>query len=264
MSAPPDGGARPRLASRSTHGSASSWARTPTGGSWATRRPPWPRPGSSTRSASCPPTGPRTTCSPTRATPPAAGCASSSPARAGRRTCPGCSPRRRRCPSSACPCRWRTSTGLDSLLSIVQMPAGVPVATVGVGAGRNAGLLAVRLLAVGDDALRDAVAAGPGRPGRRRPREGRGRCGTGWQGSGRADGVEIAGRPLSSRSTTDHAPHHQRRHPCRDQQQQLGRPVPRQGWWRSPQQPGRWRRDRQHDPSGAEPLRVRAPAPPPL
>ena len=42
--------------------------------------------------------------------------------------------------------------GLDSLLSIVQMPAGVPVATVAVGNARNAGLLAVRMLAAGDDA----------------------------------------------------------------------------------------------------------------
>ena len=42
--------------------------------------------------------------------------------------------------------------GLDSLLSIVQMPAGVPVATVAVGNARNAGLLAVRILAAGDDA----------------------------------------------------------------------------------------------------------------
>ena len=40
--------------------------------------------------------------------------------------------------------------GLDSLLSIVQMPAGVPVATVSIGGARNAGLLAVRILAVGD------------------------------------------------------------------------------------------------------------------
>jgi 5-(carboxyamino)imidazole ribonucleotide mutase len=40
--------------------------------------------------------------------------------------------------------------GLDSLLSIVQMPAGVPVATVAVGNARNAGLLAVRILAAGD------------------------------------------------------------------------------------------------------------------
>jgi 5-(carboxyamino)imidazole ribonucleotide mutase len=44
--------------------------------------------------------------------------------------------------------------GMDSLLSIVQMPAGVPVATVGVGNARNAGLLALRILATSDDALR--------------------------------------------------------------------------------------------------------------
>jgi len=52
--------------------------------------------------------------------------------------------------------------GLDSLLSIVQMPAGVPVATVGIGAARNAGLLAVRILAVSDPDLGEAldVAAG--------------------------------------------------------------------------------------------------------
>src|SRR5450631_2023180 len=47
--------------------------------------------------------------------------------------------------------------GLDSLLSIVQMPAGVPVATVGVGAARNAGLLAVRILGATDDALRARI-----------------------------------------------------------------------------------------------------------
>lgn len=44
--------------------------------------------------------------------------------------------------------------GLDSLLSIVQMPAGVPVATVSVGGARNAGLLAARILGAADDALR--------------------------------------------------------------------------------------------------------------
>ena len=44
--------------------------------------------------------------------------------------------------------------GLDSLLSIVQMPAGIPVATVAVGGARNAGLLAVRILAATDVALR--------------------------------------------------------------------------------------------------------------
>ncbi|MCX7789460.1 MAG: 5-(carboxyamino)imidazole ribonucleotide mutase [Chloroflexaceae bacterium] len=43
--------------------------------------------------------------------------------------------------------------GLDSLLSIVQMPAGVPVATVAIGGGRNAGLLAVQILATSDPAL---------------------------------------------------------------------------------------------------------------
>ena len=47
--------------------------------------------------------------------------------------------------------------GLDSLLSIVQMPAGVPVATVSIGGGRNAGLLAVRILAAGDERLRAEV-----------------------------------------------------------------------------------------------------------
>jgi 5-(carboxyamino)imidazole ribonucleotide mutase len=49
--------------------------------------------------------------------------------------------------------------GLDSLLSIVQMPAGVPVATVGVGNARNAGLLAVRILAASDAALAERMAA---------------------------------------------------------------------------------------------------------
>src|ERR1700742_5022246 len=47
--------------------------------------------------------------------------------------------------------------GMDSLLSIVQMPAGVPVATVSIGGARNAGLLAVRILATHDDALRARV-----------------------------------------------------------------------------------------------------------
>lgn len=47
--------------------------------------------------------------------------------------------------------------GLDSLLSIVQMPAGVPVATVAVGNARNAGLLAVRILSVADLALMDRM-----------------------------------------------------------------------------------------------------------
>ncbi|MEM6792259.1 MAG: 5-(carboxyamino)imidazole ribonucleotide mutase [Myxococcota bacterium] len=49
--------------------------------------------------------------------------------------------------------------GWDSLLSIVQMPAGVPVATVAVDGARNAGILAAQMLATGDDALRARVAA---------------------------------------------------------------------------------------------------------
>ncbi|BBZ27178.1 N5-carboxyaminoimidazole ribonucleotide mutase [Mycolicibacterium madagascariense] len=48
--------------------------------------------------------------------------------------------------------------GLDSLLSIVQMPAGVPVATVSIGGARNAGLLAVRILGCADLALRQRMA----------------------------------------------------------------------------------------------------------
>jgi 5-(carboxyamino)imidazole ribonucleotide mutase len=49
--------------------------------------------------------------------------------------------------------------GMDSLLSIVQMPAGVPVATVSIGGARNAGLLAVRILAAADPELRARMAA---------------------------------------------------------------------------------------------------------
>ena len=49
--------------------------------------------------------------------------------------------------------------GMDSLLSIVQMPAGVPVATVSVGGARNAGLLAARILGVADDELRERMTA---------------------------------------------------------------------------------------------------------
>ena len=51
------------------------------------------------------------------------------------------------------PVPLRHLDGIDSLLSIVQMPAGVPVATVAVGNARNAGLLAVRILAAGNDEL---------------------------------------------------------------------------------------------------------------
>src|SRR5262249_60688210 len=48
-------------------------------------------------------------------------------------------------------------SGLDALLSIVQMPAGVPVATMAIGGARNAGLMAVRILAASDPGLREAM-----------------------------------------------------------------------------------------------------------
>jgi 5-(carboxyamino)imidazole ribonucleotide mutase len=60
-------------------------------------------------------------------------------------------------PVIALPIQGKALNGLDSLLSMVQMPPGVPVACVGVGAGKNAGLLAVQILAVGDKALSSAL-----------------------------------------------------------------------------------------------------------
>ncbi len=53
----------------------------------------------------------------------------------------------------------RALSGVDSLYSILQMPAGIPVATVAIGNGRNAGLLAVRLLAMNDEALAEKLEA---------------------------------------------------------------------------------------------------------
>lgn len=52
------------------------------------------------------------------------------------------------------PIKSRTLNGVDSLLSIVQMPPGVPVATVAINGGKNAGLLALQMLAIGDLELR--------------------------------------------------------------------------------------------------------------
>jgi len=51
------------------------------------------------------------------------------------------------------PVQTKALSGVDSLYSILQMPAGIPVATVAIGNGRNAGLLAVRILASSDEAL---------------------------------------------------------------------------------------------------------------
>lgn len=55
------------------------------------------------------------------------------------------------------PIESKSLKGMDSLLSIVQMPAGVPVATVAIGNGRNGGLLAVRILAANDAELRQRL-----------------------------------------------------------------------------------------------------------
>jgi 5-(carboxyamino)imidazole ribonucleotide mutase len=57
------------------------------------------------------------------------------------------------------PIMGKALDGMDSLLSIVQMPPGVPVATVGVNAGRNAGLLAAQIIASGDAALQKKMDA---------------------------------------------------------------------------------------------------------
>lgn len=57
------------------------------------------------------------------------------------------------------PVQSKALQGLDSLLSIVQMPAGVPVATVAIGGGRNAGLLAIQILATSDAALQAQLLA---------------------------------------------------------------------------------------------------------
>jgi len=60
-------------------------------------------------------------------------------------------------PVIALPVQGKSLNGLDSLLSMVQMPPGVPVACVGVGAARNAGLLAVQILALSDPSLAAAL-----------------------------------------------------------------------------------------------------------
>ena len=55
------------------------------------------------------------------------------------------------------PVESKSLKGLDSLLSIVQMPGGVPVATVAIGGGKNAGLLAIQIFGAGDESLRQRV-----------------------------------------------------------------------------------------------------------
>jgi 5-(carboxyamino)imidazole ribonucleotide mutase len=72
---------------------------------------------------------------------------------------PGMTASKTTLPVLGVPVQSRALNGMDSLLSIVQMPAGVPVATVSIGGARNAGLLAVRILGVSDPALRSRIVA---------------------------------------------------------------------------------------------------------
>ncbi len=62
-------------------------------------------------------------------------------------------------PVVAIPVKTKTLDGLDSLLSTVQMPPGIPVATVGINAGKNAGLLAVQILGSSDSAIAEKLLA---------------------------------------------------------------------------------------------------------
>ena len=71
---------------------------------------------------------------------------------------PGMTAAKTSLPVIGVPVRGKTLDGLDSLLSIVQMPAGVPVATVAIGNATNAALLAARILALGDAALAERLA----------------------------------------------------------------------------------------------------------
>ncbi len=75
---------------------------------------------------------------------------------------PGMCAAKTRLPVLGVPVQSRVLNGVDSLLSIVQMPAGIPVATMAVGGARNAGLMAVRILAAGEGEearrLREALA----------------------------------------------------------------------------------------------------------
>ena len=120
-----------------------------------------------------------TRCSPTPRRRRAGDCGRSSPGPAARRTFRECSPPRPRCRCWACPCRRRHLSGQDSLYSIVQMPAGVPVATFAIG---EAGAINAALFAVAHAGRRRRGVGGsarrlPGGPPRRSGRLGRSAAG---------------------------------------------------------------------------------------
>ena len=86
-----------------------------------------------------------------------AGCRSSSPAPGERPTCPGMLASVTPLPVIGVPVPLKYLDGMDSLLSIVQMPGGIPVATVAIGNAKNAGILAARILATSDPDLQQRL-----------------------------------------------------------------------------------------------------------
>ena len=71
---------------------------------------------------------------------------------------PGMAASMTRLPVLGVPVQSKALDGMDSLLSIVQMPAGIPVATVGIGNAKNAGILAARILGISDEKISQQVA----------------------------------------------------------------------------------------------------------
>ena len=108
---------------------------------------------------SCPPTGPRTTCSATPRRPPERGIRVIIAGAGGAAHLPGMLAAKTTLPVIGVPIPTKQLGGLDSLLSIVQMPRGIPVATVAIGNATNAGLLAAAILAVSDEDLGQRLAA---------------------------------------------------------------------------------------------------------
>ena len=127
--------------------SASRWAPSPTGPPW--RPPPTCSAGSASRSrrASCRPTARPTPWPSTLGRPGAGGLKVIMAGAGGAAHLPGMIAASTTLPVVGVPVQTRALDGMDSLLSIVQMPGGVPVATVAIGQALNAGLLAVQILA---------------------------------------------------------------------------------------------------------------------
>ena len=134
------------------------------------------------RSAWCRHTARPTACSTTRARPPDRGIEVIIAGAGGAAHLPGMVASATPLPVIGVPVPLAKLDGLDSLLSIVQMPAGVPVATVSIGGARNAGLLAVRILGASDAAAAQAGRGIPGAARRHRCWRRTPPCGTGCWG----------------------------------------------------------------------------------